>query len=463
MSASDPLANALVNFLAAEADQRPLLIALSGGLDSTVLLNLVHSVYPQRLLGAAHFDHAIHPKSGEFSQQLAEQCQQLDLEFFSRRESAIDFADQEKISLEAAARRLRYNYLHELANQKNCWVLTAHHRDDVAETLLLKLISGTSLLGLSGPRPRRDQWLLRPLLNISRAQLETYAAQKSLAWQEDPTNLQTKYRRNWVRLELMPLLNQQNPQMALSLSELAGEALELESHFQEFKKQLNPGGLNAIAEGMASDKVWPPSYWRTQLAEYWQEFVDKSAGHEDCRITRFHLQEWVRFLQSQARPDKFLQLPADVQCYWTHKGGFGLRFRTDKTKVVQIQTQWTLQFVDRLCWIPELKLEIHSNPESQWRPPNSVEISLDPQILPTLELRRRQPGDRWGSEKLKKKLIDWKISQDERDDLILLAKESQILGIIGYRFRVDTKPQQGDAGWSRLRFSSTPRSAPADS
>jgi tRNA(Ile)-lysidine synthase len=453
VSASDPLANALANFLDAQADRRPLLIALSGGLDSMVLLNLVHLLCPQRLLGAAHFDHAIHPKSGQFCQQLAEHCQQLKLEFFSRRESAIDFADRERISLEAAARQLRYGFLQELATQKNCWVLTAHHRDDVAETLLLKLIAGTSLLGLSGPRPRRDHWLLRPLLSISRAQLETYAAQKNLAWLDDPTNQETSYRRNWVRLELMPLLIQQNPQMAVALSELAGEALELESHFQEFKKQQKLADLNSIAQGITTDKVWPPSYWRTQLAEYWQDLVDSSPGHQDCRISRLHLLEWVGFLQSPGRPDKVLQLPADVQCFWTHKGGFGLRFKNSQIAVRPNTSSWTLEFVDQICRISELQLEIHRALETQWRAPNPMQISLEPEILATVKLRHRRPGDRWGSEKLKKKLIDWQIPQNERDGLILLAQESQILGVIGHRFRQQS-PLNDSGHWMRLTFKS---------
>lgn len=453
MSVSDPLANALANFLDAQADQRRLLIALSGGLDSMVLLNLVHSLCPQRLLGAAHFDHAIHPKSGEFCQQLAEQCQQLGLEFFSRCESAIDFADREKISLEAAARQLRYGFLQELATHKNCWVLTAHHRDDVAETLLLKLIAGTSLLGLSGPRPRRDQWLLRPLLNVSRSQLEAYAAQKSLVWLEDPTNQESKYRRNWVRLELMPLLVQQNPQISVALSELAGEALELESHYEAFKNHLNPSDLNNIAQAVSADQVWPPSYWRTRLAEYWQDFIDRSPGHHDCRISRFHLQEWVRFLQTPARPDKFFQLPADVHCFWTHKDGFGLRFKGSRASVRTNTRHWSLEFVNQICQIPEIQLEIHSTLESQWRPPSQLEISLEPEMMQDLKLRHRQPGDRWGSDKLKKKLIDWKIPYDQRDSLVLLAQQSQILGVVGYRFR-QPRPASELGKWLRLRFKS---------
>jgi tRNA(Ile)-lysidine synthase len=464
MTESNPLGSSLVGFLESQADERPVVVALSGGLDSIVLLDLVISACPHRLVGAAHFDHAIHPKSSEFCQQLSEQCQTAGLDFFSKRESVADLAKREKISLEAAARQLRYGFLKELATRKDCWILTAHHRDDVGETLLLKLLSGTSLVGLSGPRPRRDDWLLRPLLDISRAQLEEYAAQRKLAWLDDPTNQETQYRRNWVRLQLMPLLRQQNPKIATTLSDLAGEALELESHYHKFKQHLAPESrptwqLNAIADRLTSETHWPPSFWRTRLAEYWQDFVDHSPGHQDTRISRFHLHEWVRFLQCPGRPDKSLQLPADVQCYWTHKTGFGLRFKSHQNQAAVDSTSWRLEFVDHICQIPQLKLEVHCSPEPQWRPPSPKEISLDATRIADLKIRHRQPGDRWGSEKLKKKLIDWKIPQYQRDSLLLLCRESQILGVIGHRFRVEVEPSSRDQGYCRLRFRSGQRNA----
>jgi tRNA(Ile)-lysidine synthase len=204
----------------------PVLIALSGGLDSVVLLHLLRFHLRQRVgeLSAAHFDHAMRPDSIEDARWVAGLCAAWQVPLAHRR------ADPPPTS-EADARHARYRFLHESA-PADALILTAHHADDQAETVLFRLARGTGLHGLRGIAPRRGR-LVRPLLPFQRADLEAYAATRRLSFRTDPTNLELRYPRNRIRHQVLPALDAVRPGVVPRLAAIAAEARSAESAWDQ--------------------------------------------------------------------------------------------------------------------------------------------------------------------------------------------------------------------------------------
>lgn len=178
------LTRRLARRVAAEPAGRPLLVAASGGLDSTVLLHLLRfpGDGPARPLVAAHFDHAMRPDSEADAAWVAGLCRAWGVELHSAR------SDRTLVG-EAAARAARYAFLHRVRETVGAtWVLTAHHADDQAETVLFRALRGTGLRGLQGMSDRRSPGVWRPLLAERRDTLAAYARRVGLRHREDPTN-----------------------------------------------------------------------------------------------------------------------------------------------------------------------------------------------------------------------------------------------------------------------------------
>ena len=192
-----------------------LLIAVSGGVDSVVLTHLCHQLKLQVNLAHCNFNLRQDESNADedFILQLAED---LDLEVFIENFETKTYAEENKLSIQMAARELRYNWFQDLADLLQFdYILTAHHADDNLETFLINLSRGTGLDGLMGI-PEINANIVRPLLIFSRNDIETYAKEKQLKWREDSSNASTKYLRNKLRHEVIPTLKETNPQLLLN-------------------------------------------------------------------------------------------------------------------------------------------------------------------------------------------------------------------------------------------------------
>jgi tRNA(Ile)-lysidine synthase len=208
-----------------------LLIAYSGGLDSTVLLHALaasRDAHQEPML-AVHVDHGLHEDSARWSEHCRSVAAALDIEFC---ELQVEVDVESGAGPEAAARDARYAAFRSLA-QSGDWLLSAHHKDDQAETLMLNLMRGSGPAGLAGIgeiQPFASGWLVRPLLPFSRSELQTYATEHDLKWIDDPSNEDRAFDRNYLRHDVMPLLETRWPDVASRLKRsaiLAGEAATL--------------------------------------------------------------------------------------------------------------------------------------------------------------------------------------------------------------------------------------------
>ncbi|WP_455216957.1 tRNA lysidine(34) synthetase TilS [Kaarinaea lacus] len=218
------------------------IVAYSGGLDSHVLLHALASDR-ERMGGAEliaiYVNHGLSPNSEQWAEHCEIQCNNLDVTF---RQYKVDATPDEGESPEAVAREVRYNAFSEFMKPGDC-LLTAHHQDDQAETLLIQLLRGAGPRGLAAMPVISDfasGWHARPMLGIGRAELEEYANMHKLQWVNDESNFDTGFDRNYLRHEVMPLLKQRFPSAAATLSrtsQLCAEAAELlaESARQDYR------------------------------------------------------------------------------------------------------------------------------------------------------------------------------------------------------------------------------------
>jgi tRNA(Ile)-lysidine synthase len=201
----DPVAAALTSFLGANPNLTTLRVALSGGRDSTVLLHALARLDSGRTVVPLHVHHGLHPRADA----QAEHCRQLATGLGLRCEvHEIRVPARPAGGIEAAARGLRYRALSEGMAPSDC-VLTAHHATDQAETFLLAALKGSGPAGLAAmPALRRlgTGWLGRPLLAVRVEAIAAYGQRHQLRWVEDPTNEDTRFDRNFLRREVLPVL-----------------------------------------------------------------------------------------------------------------------------------------------------------------------------------------------------------------------------------------------------------------
>ncbi len=201
---------------------RGYLVALSGGLDSTVLLHLMTRLHGELKapLRAIHVHHGLQAEADDWSLHCKSLCDQLSLPLVVRR---VEVESGRRQSLEAQARRARYRAIADAMGEGEM-VLLAHHGDDQAETLLLQLLRGAGVAGLAAMplvRPWHGGWLARPLLEETRESLRGWAEKENLAWLEDPSNQDRRHARNYLRHEVMPLLRRRWPNLAATLGRSA--------------------------------------------------------------------------------------------------------------------------------------------------------------------------------------------------------------------------------------------------
>lgn len=213
-----------------------MVVAVSGGPDSVALLRALVACGPRHRLIVAHLNHQLRGAESDadedFVRRLAHSLRDSGVEYVSHREAVAERAEAEGTNLEDMARRVRYGWLTEVARQAGCrWVATGHTADDQAETVLHRLLRGAGLRGLRGIAPRRPLAegidLVRPLLDVRRADVLAYLDAEQQSYCQDRSNLDVRFTRNRIRHELLPLLAEQyNPGIVPVLCRLAAQAEE---------------------------------------------------------------------------------------------------------------------------------------------------------------------------------------------------------------------------------------------
>lgn len=289
------------------------IVALSGGADSCALLDLLTNLpgIPLRLV-AAHLNHCLRGTEADADEEFARALSSRHaIPFESRRVDVRKLARQEGLNLEDAGRKARFAFLDEVRGRyRAATVALAHHADDQAETVLMRLLRGSGMTGLSGMAYRNSRGYVRPLLAVSRAEIETYLRERGISWREDASNRDTAFLRNRIRHELLPLLERYNPavreRLTTTASLLADEDALLERLAEDLAAQACTfdGGTVRCALGVLAGHP-PPLVRRVFL-----QALQRLTGSRD-HLSRRHLMA-LEQLAASPRPNAAVSLPAGI-------------------------------------------------------------------------------------------------------------------------------------------------------
>lgn len=214
-----------------------ILVALSGGADSVALLCILHAAGYH--CEAAHCNFHLRGEESNRDEQFVRQlCKRYGIRLHTIDFDTTRYAAEKRISIEMAARELRYNWFEEIRNQCQADVVAvAHHQDDSVETILLNLIRGTGITGLLGIRPRNGV-IVRPLLCINREEIMLYLQNIGQDYVTDSTNLEDEYTRNKIRLNILPLMQTINPSVKNSLIETSNYLNDVATIYNKYTDEV---------------------------------------------------------------------------------------------------------------------------------------------------------------------------------------------------------------------------------
>ncbi|HEX4952119.1 MAG TPA: tRNA lysidine(34) synthetase TilS [Thermoanaerobaculia bacterium] len=430
------------------AANRPLIVAFSGGPDSTALLLAVSTL--GRAAGtpvlAAHLDHAQDAGSSDRATAARDLARRLGADFeHDRRSVSAERTPGE--SWEAAARRIRYDYLENVRKLAGGeWVLTGHHQDDQAETVVLRLLFGSGPTGLGGVHPVRHH-LLRPLLGLSRSQLADALTAAGLIPVSDPTNLCLDPARNRIRAELLPRLCANEPALTARLAALAKRAQGAAASIDKtLEARLSPrheeDGLSVAQRDLTE---LPPSLVAPALA-----LLNRLAGSPYPASAAARSE-----LARQLRSRRHVRCDCGDGWYWETLGG---RLHVRRKRSGCPRFSYTLRVPGEVT-IPEIaaRLSIRLGPAAT-RPvqpgTERVEISLPFTDGGWVEIRNRLPGDRLRPigrsrpRRLKEHLIELGVPRDRRDRLPILCEAGNIAWAASVGIDERYRPRPGAAIWT---------------
>ncbi|MFM2485865.1 tRNA lysidine(34) synthetase TilS [Celerinatantimonas yamalensis] len=427
------------------ADQ-PLVVALSGGIDSVVLTHLLwryRQISPTFKLAAVHVHHGLSANADDwlfFCQQL---CDQWQIPLFDRH---VQVTQGHRLSLEEQARHVRYQVFEQMTGQGYA-VVCAHHQDDQAETFLLNLKRGSGCAGLAGMphcRALGKSTLLRPLLSFSRAQIEAYAERHKLCHIVDESNDDERFDRNYIRHQILPRLNQRWPQFTQQIS----QSCQWLAQSQQLQGELAEIDLRQYmdAKGRLSEKM------------------SELSSARQVNLLRFWLRQQTGFYPSQYQLQQICQ---QMQCAPDRAPKIDIN--EGSLRRFQHFWQWVkpLPSATALIWsypfapinLPRMTLSMEAG--GQLRSPHIneiVKICFRPDVG-TISMR---PVGRGGSRTLKKLLQELQIPPWQRDHVPLLfygehwvALADQLIDErfiapetdgrqLNWQFYADTLPSQHD-------------------
>lgn len=428
------------------------LLAVSGGPDSMALLELFHRLAPDLgvSLHVVHLNHQFRgaeaAEDGEFVRQESER-RGIPATILSYNVPA--YRERRGLSSQDAAHRIRYALFLQVAKKVGADRLAvAHHRDDQVETVLINILRGTGLEGLRGMEVRR-RWtrtgrfyIIRPLLNLSRNEITGFLESEGIPHRLDKSNLKAVYLRNKVRLQLLPLLEEEyNPALRdslLSLSALMGdvERYLVEQTRAAWERVLLVQGRGEVV--LDREKLMgEPAALQGRLLRYALENLLPGMRN----LTYRHIRD-LQDLASEGRTGTSLDLPGRVRAHISYRK---LHLSAGSTRK-EGKGEWqplTLAVPGRAA-LPgkgkKIAARLLSREDMPWPPREEKEALLDYESLSSpkeLTVRCRRPGDRFqplglkGTKKLKDYLIDRKMPRQERDFLPLVTSGKDILWVVG--------------------------------
>lgn len=425
------------------------LVAVSGGADSVCLLSVLYALKDslEITVCAAHLNHMIRGEEAERDEKFVKDlCASLGIRCFLKKTDVPELSKQEGISLEEAGRCARYDFFAELKEKENITkIATAHNMQDRAETVLMRIIRGTGLDGLYGISYKREDGVIRPLLDTKREDIEAYLDEIGRYYCEDSTNSCNDYTRNKIRNELIPYLKENfNPRILETLVRFSSAASEDAEFLKNYAQRLS----ERINSPLPSHKPYALHIETLKILENsikarLVKIMAKKAAGYDLKLEYKHILSVLEMLDKST--GAAVSLPDGIRV----KTEYGwLVF--ENTKEILKENQNKIEDEDLFIrvhpmesyYIENLSAEIAFSlvdPTIYKKRPNEQLLDFEKLEGKPLLLRTREKGDRMAcfedgrEKKLKNIFIDSKIPKDSRGKIPLLCADGEIAAIVGLR------------------------------
>jgi tRNA(Ile)-lysidine synthase len=430
-----------------------IIVGVSAGVDSMVLLHLLNALRQEFDLSLiiAHVNHGLRPEeSAEEAELVRKESERLGLTFEYGLFSAREFQKRGGFSLQDAARRVRFRFFNGLLQKhRGDKIALGHHADDQVETVLLRLMRGSGLKGLKGILPIREGRVIRPLLEVWRREIESFAEEMKIPYLSDSSNLKENYFRNRLRLTLIPLIEKEYQpnfkKIVLKTSAILREEDDyLEKETEEAYQKIVHKEKDSLSFRFSQyQSLHPAIQWRI-LQKMWERICRDWMITEEgdgIGVDRVHKTLSQRYPNLLPTVGSFrLELPHEVS----------LEKRYDLVTMMKGRVKPVSPFEVELIspgrtYIDEIKKEVvieeiirNDEMKDLYRLPNVALLDYQSLQFP-LRIRNFRPGDRFqplgakGTQKLKEFFIDHKIPRFERPKTPLLLSGEEIIWIMGYR------------------------------
>lgn len=422
------------------------LIAVSGGADSVCLLDILVSIKKELglKLGIAHLHHGIRgAEADDDAKFVASLAEKYHCRYYEKRVNIAALAEEKKVSLETAGREARYQFFLDLVMEEGYQkIVTAHNQNDVAETVLMRLIRGTGIDGLCGISVKLEDLIVRPLLSVSRNEIENYCQEHNLTFCTDRTNAENTFTRNKIRNRLLPVMKEMNPNV---IANIANTAVNLKE---------DAGFLNAYAERLYQTLNNPhPSHKPTLLHIASLEMIGLSirtrllviAAREvmgkEYTMEQKHIYSILDLCGKQSGTQVSLPngLVVAVKYGWLEfmdskkekKSFFG-----QEAIEISVEKEYTSSEIGKKISFLERKVQ---KDEKLISDEKTYYFDADMLSGKKLFLRHRRPNDKMvvfpdGKRKtVQRIMIDMKIPRSLRDDIPILTAEEEVIAVLGYR------------------------------
>lgn len=425
-----------------------ILVALSGGMDSAVLLHALKYVSKQEkfTLSALHINHMLRGRAAiEDEEKARKMCEALCVPFYCLRFDVAAFAKKNKLSIELSGRAVRYEQLFALKKIIDAdKIATAHHFQDNIETVIMRCMRGVGVEGLRGIAPYRRGGVIRPLISFTKTEIVQYARMRKIKYGVDATNAQNEYLRNRVRNVVIPRCKEVNPDFEQLIERLRRCAVDISMQIAEDIKEAK--AKIQSTEGMVILPVAIVQNTKSHLRPYLIRATFKQAGML-TDIEEKHVRKILRM--PLTKTTWMLNMPGKV-CFKREYENFLIK----KTKQKDEEKQEFCIAVKKngnTC-IEELGIDISVQSVEKFEKNNHslYEKYIDcDKIYGNLCLRNKRALDRFyplgmsGSKSLKKYFIDKKIPKVKRESVLLLCDEKEIIWVLGHgiseNFKVDAQ------------------------
>lgn len=420
-----------------------IVIGLSGGPDSICLLNLLCEIREEfdLDLAAAHINHMIRGEEADEDQEFCrERCLQLGVKFFYKKIDVNAYAKNNGLSSESAGREIRYGFFDEVMNKlKFNKIATAHNANDQAETVLMRLMRGTGLEGLSGIQVIRDKKYIRPILFLNRDEVEKYCHDIGEKARIDKTNLERLYSRNRIRLDILPYMKEHfNKDIVDTINRMA-QLIDKDNEF--INKMTEKYYNNVCIED--KEKVIIKKDGFSLESSIITRIIRKSiykVGNAKYNVEAKHIEDVIKLQKNST--SKILNLPnkviaenvyGDIHIKRTINNGAKKSCAKciDKNDLKNITIEFGEYLIDFEVINNEKKLKFNDN--------SLIKYFNYDNINNEIKIRFRKDGDKIvpfgmkGSKKLKDIFIDMKVPKEQRDSIPIILFDDNISWIVGMK------------------------------